>query len=345
MKKNPAIFVFIFMFICAALLAYAITCGIYFVKGYFEQKELERQEQIRIEKLKQEQAEKIRRERIEKQRKARAERQQRASETAERELNRIHIPFNNPSKLSYKSKEEIYELRKHYVSKSIFANPDYEPSDAVFGQIESNKPWNSMKQCIYRSTNLSDIDGISEEGRYINNPELLVGVEYAFYGDYCEDRKSEELLYSRPLGITYDKEQKEIEVLFGGLPYCTYNGKTWYNFKGLNARDLGYKYAYIDKEKSTFDLKYVEQVNASNSIVELQDYIHVGGSCKHPGGCNNGSPNQPPLNFYYPCANGNAKVEKNQTIYIKLWKNRPNSQEDTPDITEKIVIRNVWVDK
>ena len=345
MKKNPAIFVFVFMFICAVLLAYAINCGIYCVKGYFEQKELEKQEQIRIEKLKQEQAEKIRRERIEKQRRARAERQQKASETAERESNRIHIPFNNPSKLSYKSKEEIYELRKDYVSKSVFANPDYEPSEAVFGQIESNKPWNSMKQCIYRSTNLSDIDGISEEGRYINNPELLVGVEYAFYGDYCEDRQSEELLYSRPLRITYDKEQKEIEVLFGGLPYCTYNGRTWYNFKGLNARDLGYKYAYIDKEKSTFDLYFVEEINASNSIIEFQDYIHVGGSCGHKGGCNNGSPNQPPLNFYSPCEIEKGYWAKNKTIYIKLWKNKPNSPQDEPDIVQKIVFQRAWQEK
>lgn len=331
MKKNPAIFVFIFMFICTVLLAYAITCGIYAVKEYYEQKEIEkqkaiRQEQIRLEKIKQQQEEKRRR-------------------TEQEEKNKIRIPFNNPTHLSYKPKEEIYDLRKHYVNKSIFADANYEPSNEVFGQIESNKPWNSIKQCLYERTNKSDIEGASEESRYINNPALLVGVEYAFYDYYCGQRATEEIQYSRPLKITYFKDENTIEIVFGGLPYCTEMNRTWYSLKGLNARDLGYRYAYIDKEKSTFDLNFVEETNATNSIVEFQDFIHVGGSCGHESGCNNASPNQPPLNFYSPCEIKNGYWAKNKTIYIKLWKNKPNSPQDEPDIVQKLVFKRVWEKK
>ena len=93
-----------------------------------------RQEQIRLEKIKQQQEEKRRR-------------------TEQEEKNKIRIPFNSPTHLSYKPKEEIYDLRKHYVNKSIFADANYEPSNEVFGQIESNKPWNSIKQCLYERTN------------------------------------------------------------------------------------------------------------------------------------------------------------------------------------------------
>ena len=62
MNKKPTIFVFIIMFVCAVLLAYAITCGIYAVKGYVEQidakkQEKIKQEQIRIEKIKQQEEE------------------------------------------------------------------------------------------------------------------------------------------------------------------------------------------------------------------------------------------------------------------------------------------------
>lgn len=323
MKKNQILLVSIFIFLCMALISYFITCGIYAVLDYKKLKEIEKAEAIKKEQL-----------RIEKQ-KAEAEKKARL----------IKIPFNEPQNLNNKYKEEILLLRKIAVFKSIFGDKQYNPSYEVFGQIESNKPWNSMRQCRYDSTGLSHIAGPSEEGRYIENPALLVGVEYGFYGHSCEERKTYELPYSKPESITYDKKEKEIEVVYGGLPYCTANG-THYGFKGLNARDLGYKYVYIDKEKSTFDLNFVEKINASNSIHEFQDFIHVGGSCGHKEGCNNASPDQPPLNFYYPCTSrDNQKIIPNKTIYIKLWKNRPNSPQDKPDMTEKIVFKKVWVNK
>ena len=307
------------------VLAYIITCAIFSVSDYFEQKEAEKQEKIRIEQRKQRQREELQRKRREEQKRAQ-----------ERQQNTIHIKFNTPSALSFKSKEEIYKIRKQAVSNSIFSNPNYEPSEEVFGQIESGKPWNSMKQCKYKETRSSDINGPSEEARYINNPELLVGVEYAFYDYYCGERRTEEMPFSTPAIMYYDKEKNIIETTFISLPYCTEEGKTWYNLKGLNARDLGYKYAYVDREKSSYDINFVENENASNSIIEFQDYIHVGGSCGHESGCNNASPNQPPLNFYYSCDDNRRTYDRNKTIHIKLWKNMPDSPDVPADITQII---------
>ena len=335
MKNKTVIFLLIFIFICMAMLSFMITCGIFKIIDYKKEKEIEKQELLKKEIQRQEN------ERIEA---LKIELQKIELEKAERERH-IKIPFKEPSNLNYKSKEEIYDIRKNAVDNSIFKNPNYYPSNEVFGQIESNKPWNSMRQCLYKETKTSDIIGPSEEDRYISNPELLVAIEYGFYGHYCEDRTSYELKYSKPESIIYNKEENEIEIIYGGLPYCTIGENTWYSFKGLNANDLGYKYAYIDKEKSTFNLNFVESQNISNSIVEFQDFIHLGSSCGHTSGCNNASPDQPALNFFYPCTGEHKEILKDQTIYIKLWKTKPNSPQDKSDITEKIVIKKVWVNK
>ena len=258
----------------------------------------------------------------------------------------ITIPINSPVPLSYKTKKEIYELRKKYVQNSIFADPNYEPSEAVFGQIIDNKPWVSMKLCQYESTHKSDIEGPSEESRFINNPALLVAPEYAFYGYPCEEKaRRNNNNNETPISIKYYKNKNELVVTYKKLMFCNIpKVDTWFALKGLNARDLGYKYAYVDKSKSTFNFKFKEEYNASNHVVEFQDFIHLGGSCRHEGGCNNGSPNQPPLNFVYPCPKGEGKFVQNKIIYIKLWKERPSSPQQKADIVEKLVIRDSWTE-
>lgn len=296
------------------------------------------QEAIKIQKQETELSEKIKRE----------EKQVPINKNTQRETEQtqnVTIPVNQPIPLSYKTKQEIYEIRKNAIRNSIFQSLNYEPSEEVFGQIEDNKPWVSMKECKYKATGLSDIEGPSEESRFIINPELLVAVGYAFYGYSCEEKETKKLKSSIPSKIKYNKQKNEISVTYEGLPYCNSSNLTWYSFLGLNARDLGYKYAYIDKSKSTLDIQFVEEQNIGNSIIEFQDFIHVGGSCSHKEGCNNASPNQPPLNFYYPCTEGNGEPIHGKRIYIKLWKERPQSPEQEADINEKIIFKTLWLKK
>ena len=259
--------------------------------------------------------------------------------------NAIKIPFKQPSALSYTTKKDIYEIRKKAVANSIFATPDYQPSEEVFGKIVDYRPWVSMKMCQYESTGKSDIEGPSEEGRFIENPALLVAPEYGFYGYSCEEIQKRGQRKEVPLYMLYDKEKNELSIVYKHLVFC--NPKkhpAWFTLNGLNARDLGYKYVFVDKAKSTFNFQFVEDYNASQFPYEFLNYIHLGHSCKHESGCNNGSPNQPQINFRYPCTGSNGKFQKNKMIYLKLWKNYPKSVGDKADIIVKIIIQDSWAE-
>lgn len=256
------------------------------------------------------------------------------------EENIINVTVNKPTPLSYKTKQEILNLRKKYVKESIFNIQDYEPSEEVFGEIQDNKPWISTKECKYKSTGKADIDGPSEESRFINNPTLLVSVDYVFWGYPCEELEAGKSNgKGMPHTITYNKEKNEITAIYKNLRFCTPSNKIWYEFGGLNARDLGYNYMSVDKEKSNFNFKFIEDINATNSPIRFQDLIHVGGACRHESGCNNSSPNQPALSFLYPCG---EKFMPDREIYIKLWREKPTSVKDKADITEKIIIQRTW---
>lgn len=259
--------------------------------------------------------------------------------------NAIKIPFKQPSALSFTTKKDIYEIRKKAVANSIFATPDYQPSEEVFGKIVDYRPWVSMKMCQYETTGKSDIEGPSEEGRFIENPALLVAPEYGFYGYSCEEIAKRGQREEVPLYMLYDKEKNELSIVYKHLVFCNpKNHPAWFTLNGLNARDLGYKYVFVDKAKSTFKFNFVEDYNASQFPYEFLNYIHLGRSCKHESGCNNGSPNQPQVNFRYPCTGKNGKFQKNKMIYLKLWKNYPKSVGDKADIIVKIIIQDSWAE-
>lgn len=240
--------------------------------------------------------------------------------------------------LSGKPKSAIYRLRKKYVAQSLFANPNYQPSEAVFGGIVDGKPWINANPCSIDGSKRQGTNGFSEESRFITNPNMLVAIEYPFSfsnqpNNWCEDSINQLV----PKEINYSKENNEIIVVYNQLPFMAPVGNKWfYVFNGLNARDLGYKYAYVDNSKSTYKPHYTDTTNISNSVVEFQNYIHLGGSCGYESGCNNGSPRQTYLEFQ---DNFTEYKYRNREIYIKLWKNRPASKNSPADITERIVLR------
>ena len=244
----------------------------------------------------------------------------------------VNIFINNPIPLSYKTKEEVLNIRKDYVKKSIFANPDYEPSEQVFGGIEDNKPWISMNRCVKEAHDSSQIKGNSEESRDIVNPSVLISIDY--YYTYISRSKTLKESYCTypimPMQARFNKEDNYIEVIYMKLPF---NHQEFpYQLKGVNAIDFGYKYAYVDVEKSDNIVNFTKETNISNTITELQDFIHLGGSCRVEGGCNNGSPLQENL-LFLPTNN-----KQGTTLYFKLWKDMPSSPSQEPDISEKMII-------
>ncbi len=259
--------------------------------------------------------------------------------TVEDDKNLIEIPINSPTELSYKLKENIYAERIYYVQHSIFRSSSYSPTDAIFGNIVSGKPWMANDICKDWQTKASKIDGPSEEARFINNPAILVAIEYPFSFSNFKDKSwcTDPTSTMMPQKVTYEKLKKEISVYYKRLPFETENNHSFYTFNGLNARDLGYKYAYIDPLKSTYDkLIFQNEPNMSNEIVRFENFIHLGSSCQVPGGCNNGSPRQPYLEFKQKNTN---YTQKNGEIYIKLWRYKPSSPSKKADITERIIIQ------
>lgn len=60
-------------------------------------------------------------------------------------------------------------------------------------------------------------------------------------------------------------------------------------------------------------------------------FIHKGGSCGYPGGCNNMSPQTPPID-------GISLDDLPAKIVVWLWRTRPDSVEVKPDFKYTIEI-------
>ncbi len=248
------------------------------------------------------------------------------------------ITVNPPAALSYLTKKKIYEIRKHYVAQSIFENPNYEPSEFVFGQIEDNKPWMRATVCGRMEDGKYDISGVSEESRFINNPTMLVALEYPFSvtnPNYKDCDSPQAILL--PKSISYNGKTNEITVVYRNLPVVIQNN-SFYQFNGINAKDFGYDYFYLDKSKSTYQPAFLNENNPSKNVIQFQNFIHLGTSCRHESGCNNGSPRQTSLEFTYK---SERYTTQNAKLYLKLWKNPPLSPDIPADINEIIIIENI----
>ena len=241
------------------------------------------------------------------------------------------VPVRPMVALSGASREDVFKLRKEAVAASPFAQENYRPLDATFGEIVSGKPWYAITLC--RKEAHAETSGPSEETRFINNPTALVAivpvVMFTTDKDWCLKDNYNAIMQK----ITYDGENREITVTYLDLPLEVSN-RAPYQFNGLNARDLGYPYVYVDMERSTYKPSFRQPNNASNSVYEFRDFLHLGPSCDVPGGCNNGSPMQPEITFDKDPKNSRLPRE----IYLKLWKERPASPQDEPDLVERIII-------
>ena len=243
------------------------------------------------------------------------------------------IPVRPEVALSGASRKTVFDLRKEAVAQSPFAQENYKPLEAVFGQIVSGKPWYALTIC--RNQDHAMTDGPSEETRFINNPTALVALEpgIIFFTNpsnaWCWQEDANTVIQK----IVFNGPKKEIAVTYLNLPLKT-KDSVYYNFNGINARDLGYPFMYVDLERSTYKISFRSPLNASTDVYEFRNFLHLGNSCSVEGGCNNGSPYQSELGFYKPTQKSKVPRE----IYIKLWKERPSSPQDEADIVERIII-------
>lgn len=237
------------------------------------------------------------------------------------------LVINPLSNYTYKSVEEITNIRKKYVATSIFKKETYEPDISAFGQMQDKKAWWGIDHIICydekQDTNIRK-EGLSEESRFINNPNMLLGVLVSQIFERTSDLKSlceDKALQMIPTSITYDKKYRLITATYKATPnFMKQFGKKGhikFLLTGLNARDFGYKYAYaIDTANIAFNPAYSIKGNSLDyGIVKFEDHIALGKACEVDGGCNNTTPYQPALEFII--------MKLPAEITISLWKHKP----------------------
>lgn len=185
----------------------------------------------------------------------------------------------------------------------------YQPSRSIFGQIVSGKPWWGiigqeylMIEDMSRST-----EGPSEESRQILNPFVLLWPEHWniwYFPEVKEVRKSitNEALHDPnfplilyPHSLTYYPRQRTARLRLHLNEYRQRIEKIWGSFpeknwgvgglNNYNARDFGLPFLIPSVEESK-NIKFHCDTGAPR-IAETTEYVHLGGSCRQPGGCNN----------------------------------------------------------
>jgi len=251
-----------------------------------------------------------------------------SGEKSKRKL--INIPINPLMDFDFKSKSEIFNIRRRFVTKHRnLIDGSYSPSKEVFGQIVGGKAWWGIDGLIYYGAGKKSIEGPSDESRFICNPFILVGLDEGVY--YRGKGRIPREKYPRPVSLVWSADRKYGKVIYAIRRFWASHYPGSRNRKerklelvAYNARDLGYKYLYIDMKKS----RYITLLAGKPRIIRIPQFIHVGGSCGYPGGCNNMSPYCKDLLFRskrYP-----------SRVVCKLWKNKPIN-EYTPADMEFVV--------
>jgi hypothetical protein len=219
----------------------------------------------------------------------------------------VSIPVNVAVSLDGLSKEQIFTIRKKEVEKhgelGIFPK-NYEPSSRVFGHVQDRGGW------------------VKDVRFFINNPYLLVLNSSHPYVNvltpYCDV----------PI-VTYS-ERKIIEAYYGEQAkkwfyyiydyYKQNNGiiRLWF----ANAYDSGFRFAHIDKKRSlNVDFTWKnDQDSLVNGVYSGNELFHVGHLAK-----NNISPCDEKATIRL------LHCDTKTAIYIKLWKNKPSSQDASED--------------
>lgn len=242
----------------------------------------------------------------------------------------INIPINLPSEYSYKSRAEIFNIRKSNLNK-VANRPNYAPNQEVFGQIEDGKPWISLNAAnCYWQSGKGKTDGNSEESVFVNNPMALVMIEMSYYTLLYNPTCSQSS-FLIPLSLNYSKSKSLFTIKYKVSEFQQYmpvdrRNQVYYSLNGVNARDmgLGWGYAY------SLENVYFEPNSIISHSYPFGNFIHLGSSCGVSGGCNNGSPFQPEMNF--------AVKSLPAKMRLKLWKSQPSNTTSKADVNMDIIL-------
>ena len=250
------------------------------------------------------------------------------------------FPINPPRELNFLDKDEIFRVRNQMIADyPIFFSGDYQADTSpVFNQIVGGKPWWGLRGLICYGPGQLAIEGESDESRFIDNPFLLISMEEAHALVYMKEKGDCPLSYPEPNFLSFDRDRMTFFVEYNASAHeqmlsiiAKSNNyeepQMKYGFHGRNAIDFGVPYVYATDIRN---LHFTNDRNIGNTIYRFRDFIHVGGSCGYPGGCNNGSPHQPETEFIIDAYPASAT--------FKLWRQQPNSPDDPADLIYDITI-------
>lgn len=255
------------------------------------------------------------------------------------------IRLNQPVDLNFKAREDIFAVRRNCVQQHpellAMEVQKYELYPPVFDQIVDGKPWWGIAGQFYYGPGKHSIRGMAEESRFICNPYLLVAPDLGKF-NFKEFNVPEGLVddpdfpfVCLPDKLVWDARGRSMQVHYPLSKFNTRIAKLvhagdafdvhkplvhWSGMVAYNARDLGLAWLYIDPRHS------VGIETAAMQPIAIPQFIHCGGSCGYPGGCNNMSPWVPEID--------NITIQQVPArIAVRLWENRPSNATEPADMT------------
>jgi len=260
----------------------------------------------------------------------------------------VDIPINDPGDLNFKTREEIlnWRIQNLYKSPGLLSG-EYVPNPAVFSQVVDGKPWWGMQGTFIWGVGKRSIEGLSEESRFVLNPLLLVGANPNCVNLWKPDQITPIDMSDPtfpycwlPKSLRWYPDQSLVQVVYDVTEFnqrleirkdkliAAPSDVNRFGLIAYNARDFGFDYLYLNTAKSI----NVTQDKPVSKAVQIQQMIHCGGSCGYPGGCNNMSPAMPDIDYFRFSA-------LPARAHIDLWKQKPNSVNDKPDLIYYLDLR------
>ena len=252
----------------------------------------------------------------------------------------VPVALNPMEELDFISRPDFDAKRTAYVNahsdlcRRIRGTSDpYTLSATVFGAVVGGKPWWGMLGICCNGSGPHSIDGPSEESRFIANPYLLLGVlEQNAY--ILSSPEGQEAIFPEPVSLAWSPNRAHGWAVYNVSDYFRKAGLRGYqegrhqnlDLCAYNARDLGL-------ETMAYDLGRSSGVTfpAGDASFQILQYVHCGGSCGYPGGCNNMSPADRNMEFH---------IDKLPArIVAKFWKLAPSNASDAPNFWFVVELR------
>lgn len=225
-------------------------------------------------------------------------------------LGPIDIEIRPMAELDLLTRKEVLAKRKEALVqvRDLFDESEYRPAPSVFAQIEDGAPWWGIDGIYRFGPGVSSISGPAEESRWLLNPFLVVGVQES--NAWVQPWVPSGSWQPELVGIRWHPRERLVRIDYDlsnhvAMKTEVQSAKIELGLATMNAQDFGMRFIQLDLERSQ------GVVLASPERNGLRQYLHRGGSCGFAGGCNNGSPGTPELDF--------ELTEVPAVIYGRLW--------------------------